>query len=140
MPCQSAGDGGTLCGIPRGYQGIANRTGVYYLPKNYTQGPLPLMVLLHGSGVNGLWMLESLPFLQMADKHQVKSQTTRSSKNEMATAAAEFVDGACRMQDLCVRCSIGCRLGCCGFVGRCMWERQTACVCRCMPDVASLTP
>lgn len=33
LPCQPDGDGGTLCGIPVGYTGIYNRTGVYYLPK-----------------------------------------------------------------------------------------------------------
>ena len=37
LPCQSAGDGGTLCGIPIGYEDgttiVYNRTGVYYLPK-----------------------------------------------------------------------------------------------------------
>lgn len=33
LPCQPDGNGGTLCGIPVGYAGIYNRTGVYYLPK-----------------------------------------------------------------------------------------------------------
>ena len=32
-PCVSAGDGGQLCGIPVGYEGVANRTGYYYLPR-----------------------------------------------------------------------------------------------------------
>ncbi len=30
------------------------------------------MILLHGSGVNGNWMLQSLPFKEFADKHQVR--------------------------------------------------------------------
>jgi predicted esterase len=70
-PCRPAGDGGLLCGIPIGYKGVANRTGYYYLPKTYTQGPLPVLVLLHGAGVNGSWMLTDLPFMESADNHQV---------------------------------------------------------------------
>lgn len=68
--CYPAGDGGTVCNIPVGYS-VNNRSGVYYLPKTYKDGPLPMLVLLHGSGVNGYWMLTALPFIQMADKHQV---------------------------------------------------------------------
>ncbi len=37
------------------------------------------MVLLHGSGVNGNWMLQSLPFKEYADKHQVPCQASHSS-------------------------------------------------------------
>jgi hypothetical protein len=68
--CKPDGDGGTLCGIPVGYKG-SGRTGVYYLPKTYRQRALPVMIVLHGSGVNGNWMLQSLPFKEYADKHQV---------------------------------------------------------------------
>jgi hypothetical protein len=68
--CKPDGDGGTLCGIPVGYKGTG-RTGTYYLPKTYKQRALPVVIVLHGSGVNGNWMLQSLPFKQYADKHQV---------------------------------------------------------------------
>jgi predicted esterase len=68
--CKPDGDGGTLCGIGVGYEGTG-RTGVYYLPRTYTEGPLPVMILLHGSGVNGNWMLQSLPFKEFADKNQI---------------------------------------------------------------------
>jgi hypothetical protein len=30
------------------------------------------MIVLHGAGVNGNWMIQSLPFKEMADKHQVQ--------------------------------------------------------------------
>lgn len=33
---------------------------------------LPVMIVLHGAGVNGNWMIQSLPFKEMADKHQVR--------------------------------------------------------------------
>ena len=39
--------------------------------QTYTQGPLPVLVLLHGAGVNGSWMLTDLPFMESADNHQV---------------------------------------------------------------------
>jgi hypothetical protein len=41
--------------------------------QTYTQGPLPVLVLLHGAGVNGSWMLTDLPFMESADNHQVRN-------------------------------------------------------------------
>lgn len=40
--------------------------------QTYTSGPLPVLVLLHGAGVNGSWMLTDLPFMESADNHQVR--------------------------------------------------------------------
>lgn len=68
--CAPSGDGGTNCGIPIGYKGIPGRTGTVYFPKTYKQKRLPVIIVLHGSGVDGNWMLQSLPFTQYADKHQ----------------------------------------------------------------------
>jgi predicted esterase len=71
LSCRPDGDGGRLCGIPVGYKGFPGRNGYYYLPKTWRTKVLPVMVVLHGAGVNGNWMIQSLPFKQMADKYQL---------------------------------------------------------------------
>ena len=77
-----------------GYRGTG-RTGVYYLPKSYKTRPLPVLILLHGSGVNGNWMLQSLPFKQYADKNQVTR--FRADCKQLRTLALTFMmDGNLR--------------------------------------------
>ncbi len=48
--------------------------GVSSCTQTYRTAKLPVIIVLHGSGVDGNWMLQSLPFKQYADKNQVGSK------------------------------------------------------------------
>lgn len=66
-PAVKTRSGGYRGIIPLGYVGASDRYGNFYLPGSYRSRALPVMVILHGSGMNGLMMV--LYYSWLADKY-----------------------------------------------------------------------